>query len=480
MVSYNPTGISLSPSEKDILMFLYTSRGAKTNQILRYFSSFPTTTEKGNLAKYLASLKKKKMICIQSIADKKEKLYFLSEDGHYLCSNYFKYKKEALLLDGFNGDVGDFPYTHYTPPKNYVSHFLMGIDLMLDVLEVRKKLSWNFRLSSKKKHKLIKNVMKVHKVIPRSSFKVSLYTIKNFNTGIDRRFKDNKSKFKKFVKPLSNILKYRDNLHAAISLVESSKKYYRPDAEILIHDNAYAVELDRGNERKHALKSKFLTYNERFKQLEKNGDPLPTGVLFITPDFPYENARIKRWHSVSSAFLEEVGEYAQKINLVMLTVSEVKKYLYNQTNKLKMKTYDMNLKNAIDKKVITSFGNITNEAYNMLVSFYADTNTRNILYNKPLYTFVHIEGYETKGWAILKELAKEYQLEKSVGKGELQSFVQINPFITFNYKQPIVIHSSFINQHFKSILKYVVYYNLTTGDLKPILLEGIKDSLIDN
>jgi len=116
----------------------------------------------------------------------------------------------------------------------------------------------------------------------------------------------------------------------------------------------------------------------------------------------------------------------------------------------------------------------------MLVSFYADTDKRNILYNKPLYTFVHIEGYETKGWAILKELAKEYQLEKSVGKGDLQSFVQINPFITFNYKEPIVIHSSFINQHFKSILKYVVYYNLTTGDLKPVSLEGLKDNLIDN
>ncbi|MGG3805833.1 replication-relaxation family protein [Metabacillus fastidiosus] len=381
----NVLGYQLSPKMIKTLDFLYTHRAVTIEQITRGLGYKQTYSSYKNLYNLVVKLKDIKLVDSDDIKHSSKHIYYLTKEGHELMTRYKNIPSTKIGM-GFNNDLGYFPYDLYKYPQKQTSHFSLIVELSLHVREFnrlpRLKKITNIRSLAQKRRMTNIRSIKPEKNIKRipSKYKPS----QNIHSNALQN------------KDVHQIL-FRDNLYASQEFMiqeknKSIKLHYRPDAEILINNKLYAIEIDRTTERGRVLIDKFIGYRRYFDYLKQNRNPLPLEIVFITEDRDKDYGLNIRWETLTNMFFKILGEYSTKVNLRLITINETKKFLLGETGKgLKQ------LKGAVDSLAAKNdfifgdtirrlIGEVTGDSYIASRDQYH------------FYYFGKVQGYETINW----------------------------------------------------------------------------------
>ncbi|MGG3854249.1 replication-relaxation family protein [Caldifermentibacillus hisashii] len=291
-----------------LLELLFYYRGMTALQLTKmyYDSENPLPTQKSNIHNYLNKLKKQSLVTSKKLD---ESIYLGSI--YYLTSKGFEAAKEMMNIEvgakesGFillNERSGiptqsDLPYNLYQPPKLQMSHYLLLIDLFI-------QLRIQFNDDEAIDHRL-------------SMYCSTPYTIDSIDYKI------------------------------------------RPDAEVLLpHKESYWIEVDRGTESHSQLLAKFNNYKNFLIYLKENNLEIPfKGIIFVTDAKQRLCGLKRRWANILSAFLKEMYPFDTDLRLILTPLNEVENTLRfemnrNELNESASHLLDENLKLRGYKKML--------------------------------------------------------------------------------------------------------------------------------
>jgi DNA-binding MarR family transcriptional regulator len=374
--------MNLSPKEYMVMEALFVYRGVTIDHLLDILGY----DKKGitNMYKPIQSLTKLGYISAHVISPKRsKKIYYLSSYG---------YSKMLELLEipyghigtGYNQDYGDFSYELYKPPSSQKIHHLLLVEFLI------------------KANKFKKEIEKNQKVEHSFDYRDNRYAARKYMTLVE----------KEGAKP------------------QPKKGQLRPDAEVRFNSNICFVEIDIGTERGTHLTEKFEGYRIYFDHLTKNNQPLPSSILFISEEKNSEIQKNRRWQTISKKFIEALGDYTTSVNLIYETINTVEETLLREytaeTNRnrilAKIRNYDKSKSTpifAIEKKQNFKWGKVN---FSISDSDY-------------LYPYERVEGYETRGWAILWKF-NEYMKNEHIRIESLNNKKGIIPVLFFKNTPP--------------------------------------------
>jgi hypothetical protein len=276
----------LSPKRMDVLKLLYYVRGATAKQLLcmLYPDKFPidlvydreskisNNSTMKNVRQYLSDLKRQGLIEVEPFMmnNRANMLYFLSKEGlDYIMGHLdIEYR---YIGSGFGDDLGYFTYDNYKPPlKRNIFHHLLLVDFFIIVREY------------------------MNNTVP-------------------------------------GTIQYRDNRYSSVDYKVKSKSYkHRPDAELLIEDKLYWIELDRSTESGSSIENKFENFSRYLTHLEEIGHSLPEGIIFITDKKKDLSGKRKRWKTLSTAFYDSMSSFDHRINTIYCDLSELNKIIFQE------------------------------------------------------------------------------------------------------------------------------------------------------
>ena len=264
-------GYSLAPKTERILKLLLCYRGMTAKQLAFIFFQTEqiTLSQEKSIYNDLAKLKKQGLVKSLRLQQNVSKgsLYYLSQAG-------YDYVKDSLNIragqtatgwlppDYGEYDVADLSYDVYLPPLKQTAHHLLLMEFFKE-----------------------------------------LYTHSD---------------------KVGETITHRHNLYAA-------RKYktpegmirYRPDAEIIINNKIFTIEIDRATESHEQLKQKFQTYRQYFETTANDKEAEhPAGILFIVESRRREQGIQRRWHNILSAFYSVLRDYSHRLNLILTTIDQ--------------------------------------------------------------------------------------------------------------------------------------------------------------
>lgn len=295
----------LSVRDKDILSTLFRYRGMTALQLTQkvHKSLEPRNSQKSMIHNYLKRLKEQKIITSKKLED-----YVGLGSVYYLTPNGFKLTKDLLNIEiGQKGDGytfadeidgyhthADLEYSIYKPPLEQIAHHLLLIE--------------------------------------------SLIKIDFLNT--------------------DELIDYRLSMYATREYIyKNGVGKLRPDAELLIGDRNFFIEIDKGTEGYQQLYEKFINYRHYLSQLETS--KLPSSIFFITDKKRQLYGLKRRWTTILVAYLNAMGEMATKVNLILSPINKLEGTINFEINRPKYK------KLALDK--VRDF--LSNQGYSS-INFY--------------------------------------------------------------------------------------------------------------
>lgn len=257
-----------SVKQKEIILLLFKTRGADANQIIRALYGTITPTNKTKIYELLKKLEIKKFIEYTTYKSSKgdRRFYYLSKQGlERLYADYDIEDKQKGT--GLYGDWGHFIYYLYKPPLRNIQHYLMCVDLMIDIYQIIKQYP---------------------------------------DTKID--FAHNLYAANKIVKP--------------DFIITKGDSYYFAEVDRL-HERGKQLN------KKFACYSKyFKSLIDEHKQLPTVIYfivPNPSRPK----ESKFDAHQQKRYENVVKAFIEECKEYANKVDVCFVTINEFKEVLQN-------------------------------------------------------------------------------------------------------------------------------------------------------
>lgn len=270
-------GYNLTNRAESILTILLSYRGVTAKQLtqLLFSSSDFTLSEEKSIYNSLRKLKGQGLVSAHKLQANvaNGSLYFLTPRGYEITLdllNIDESKKGTgwLPYDYFSDfPLADLSYEIYSPPKKQVAHHLMLTEFFIRLNEV--------------------NTVEGEPVLHRSNLYASL--------------------------------KY--NCKAQGGMIVNR---YRPDGEIRINTERFAIEIDRAMESHEQLVSKFKTYKQYLDHCKDIGEPDPiSGIIFIVESARRFHGIKKRWTSILSAFFKTLDEYKDEVNLILCPMDSV-------------------------------------------------------------------------------------------------------------------------------------------------------------
>lgn len=449
-------GFQLSPKQINALEFMYIHRAVTMTQITRGLGYKNTYTSYKNMYNSILKLKKDKLVDSNPQKNTLEHTFYLTSEGHDLMTRY-KGIHPTKKGTGFFHDLGYIPHDLYKYPQKQFSHFKLIVDLSIEVQEFNRlprmserktnihSLSKSERLSNIRFKVAERGLSNIHSYSRTRNFRLP----NNFKTGFPAYSRVNSDVHK---------VAFRDNLYSAkdFKVKEKNKTIkvkYRPDGELLINDKIYSVEIDRSTERKNALIDKFKGYKRYFDYLTQENQPLPAAIVFVTEERNRDFGLAIRWESISNAFFSGIGDYANQVNLKLITIDKTKQFLLNELSnslfKLKIGIESLASRGNLrfGKTILRYNGPITNNMYAV--------NKDNQFY----YYFGKVDGFETLGWMRAVEFKKDIDHVNIEENGKVID--NIVPVLFFSDEFSQVAGQSLLAKN-KKLFDKTLYFNLKT------------------
>lgn len=357
---------SVRVTERDfrVLEGLFEFRGMTIIQLLRLLD-LSEKTGRSNMYRTLNKLYKMGLVDFDIIGSgDKKSMYFLSPKGYSFMLNKL-YVPDGYVGKGFGRDFGCFSYLLARPPKRYKKHHGVVVDVLL--------------------------------------------AAKEFKRDVDSK------------QPNHNTFDYRDNRYASrnyTTLVEGngSKPYnmmmnLRPDAELLIHSEVYFIEVDMGTERGEKIRSKFEGYKAYFDYLIKSNNPLPAGIIFVVEELNRSAPTMRRWHSLVEKYIDVMGDYAGRVNLMIESVERFEKLLakeyyrggrYESSLTLLRKSINQDGYKGTGIKYFNRETGLIKLGEVLFVISELDSS-------KTLFIYHRVDGFETLGWILLQKFMERLE-----------------------------------------------------------------------
>lgn len=275
-------GYKLTNYTIKMIDFLYIYRGMTALQLseMLYPAGYTASQEK-SVYNHLRKLKKQGLVESLKLQQNVNpgSLYFLTVKGVDVAKESLNvipgHYGHGFVKKHFKGNrksLGDLSYDVYKPPLKQIAHHLMSIDFFIQL-----------------------------EGLSGVDHRIGLYAKKAFHPPL----------------PLSSV-----------------KSVIRPDAEISIEEiGNYFVEFDRATEGHEQLRKKFSNYADYCEHLKDKEQPLPLGILFVVESKRMTYGMDRRWENVLSAFFEEMREFSDEVNLIMLTLDDVRETVLFEINR---------------------------------------------------------------------------------------------------------------------------------------------------
>lgn len=129
-------------------------------------------------------------------------------------------------------------------------------------------------------------------------------------------------------------VQHRNNLYAKRELVDRQHRtMLRPDGEMVIRNENYMIEIDKGTESHAQLIEKFKNYyNYCTEYYSHFGNYDVKSIVFIV-NGAHGGHLQRRWNNVLAAYYKAMGELHDKITLYLVLESEFEKFVTIETNK---------------------------------------------------------------------------------------------------------------------------------------------------
>ncbi|MEK4023640.1 replication-relaxation family protein [Sporosarcina sp. FSL W7-1283] len=264
-------GYQLSNKTERLLKLLISYRGMTAPQLARMFFATHdlTLSQEKSIYNDLAKLKKQGLVKSLRLQQNVSKgsLYYLTPNG-YDCTKELLNMREGQQGEGWmpaedgDYDLADLSYDLYMPPTKQAAHHLLLMDFFTEL-----------------------------------------------HTGSDE---------------LGEVLRHRHNLYAAVKYhTPKGSQQFRPDAEVLIDDQLFTIEIDRATESHEQLVQKFLTYRQYLDTHANQPDRKQLhGILFVVESRRREQGIRRRWHNILAAFYKVLHPYSHQLNLILTTMDQ--------------------------------------------------------------------------------------------------------------------------------------------------------------
>ncbi|UQD53391.1 hypothetical protein C0971_16215 [Bacillus methanolicus] len=359
------------------LLFYYRALNGKQVAEMHYVPHGPTESQRKSIYNYLAKLKKQGIIASRKIEGDRNagSLYYLTAKGYELAKDLLNVEGGSntgfILMNELQGTPtqADLPYDLYKPPFQQLHHHLLLNEFFI-------------------------RLRRMEEVVDHRG---SIYSARNYT-------------------------------------VDGKSQKLRPDAEILLPDHrSYFIEIDRSSENHSQLRNKFKNYKDYFDWLLANKKALPAGIIVVVEEKRKMYGFNRRWINVLTAFLEEIGEYATGLNLLMTTVSEVAKTLWFEIHRRKI--------NEIAKVMIKDHFE-TNGFHKVISVDYKKELFLSYAFHHKSYTLIFsriTNQYESINYALYKKFLTEltnYQRNEAL-KG--YNFAGTSQFIVYDESEPFLL-----------------------------------------
>lgn len=247
---------------------------------------------------------------------------------------------------------------------------------------------------------------------------------------------------------LGETITHRHNLYAARKhRIREGIIQYRPDAEILINDKVFTVEIDRTTESHEQLKQKFHTYRQYFETIANDSaKELPAGIVFIVESRRREHGIQRRWHNILSAFYSVLSDYSHQVNILLTTIDRVAETLWIERER---ETYRSQIRDHIKSYIEP----------NQRVHFLSNTS-----HTEPLTAIVTDETDTYR--LLLCDVAQEY--ESAIYRKQIH--FQDRQLTGYKQKQFTIQNRNVAFKDHKTVLFYPTYRPLIVDSFKTYTL----------
>lgn len=418
-------GYNLTNRAETILTFLLSYRGVTAKQLthLLFSSSTFTLSEEKSIYNSLRKLKDQGLVSAHKLQANvaNGSLYFLTSRGYEITLDLLNIdegkKGNGWLPHDYYSDfpLADLPYEIYSPPKKQIAHHLMLTEFFIRLEQVK--------------------TLDDEPVLHRSN----LYASLKYN--------------------------YKEQ-----GLMKVNR--YRPDGEIRINTNRFAIEIDRAMESHEQLVSKFMTYKHYLDHCKeiKETDPI-SGIIFVVESTRRFHGIRKRWTSILTAFFKTLHEYKDEVNLILCPMDSVAKTIEIEGRRSVDGVKKEDIVSSIFKKE-----NILNP------SIYTYTKTKEFsfayTFDQSTYKIWYCEmsheyesGIYAKYLSFIEKRLAPLQDKQQYPKIKDYSFERLSPVIMYDHFQPFIVtnfeHYNLNPQLAKQLSKFkeVIYFH----NLNPII-----------
>ncbi|MCM3612703.1 replication-relaxation family protein [Planococcus sp. MERTA32b] len=386
-------GYNLTSRAETILTTLLSYRGATAKQLtqLVFSPSTFTLSEEKSIYNSLRKLKDQGLVSAHKLQANvaNGSLYFLTSRGYEITLDLLDIdegKKGSGWLphDHFSEfPLADLPYEIYSPPKKQIAHHLMLTEFFIRLEQVK--------------------TLDREPVLHRSN----LYASLKYN--------------------------YKEQGFMKVNR-------YRPDGEIRINTDRFAIEIDRAMESHEQLVSKFKTYKQYLDHCRdtQESDPL-RGIIFVVESARRFHGIRKRWTSILSAFLKTMGEYIDEVNLILCPMDNVARTIELEGRRGVDEVKKMEIVTSIFKKENIVKKNIYHYTESKEFSFAYTFNhsTYKIWFCEMSHEFE--SGIYTKYLSFIEKSLSALKDSKKHPVIKDHSFERLSPIIVYDHFQPFIV-----------------------------------------
>lgn len=414
-------GYNLTDRAESILTILLSYRGVTAKQLtqLLFSSSTFTLSEEKSIYNSLRKLKGQGLVSAHKLQANvaNGSLYFLTSRGYEITLDLMNIdegkKGTGWLPYDYVSDfpLADLPYEIYSPPKKQVAHHLMLTEFFIRLEQVK--------------------TLDGEPVLHRSN----LYASLTYNYKEQGVMKVNR---------------------------------YRPDGEIRINHNRFAIEIDRAMESHEQLVSKFKTYKQYLDHCKDTLEPDPiNGIIFVVESNRRFHGIRKRWTSILSAFFKTMDEYKDDVNLILCPMDSV------------ARTIEIEGRRSVDsvrkRDIVTSIFEKEN-IVNPHIYTYTKTKEFSFAYtiNQSTYKIWFCEmshefesGIYAKYLSFIEKRLSSLKDKKQHPEIKDHSFARLSPIIAYDTFQPFVVTNfehynvnPYLARQLSSLKEIVYFHNL--------------------
>lgn len=414
-------GFTITDRSESILTILLKYRGVTAKQLLQllFSSASYTLSDEKSIYNSLRKLKEQGLVSAHKLQANvaNGSLYFLTPRGYEIMLDLLDIDAGQrgngwLPFDDFSDlPFADLTYEIYSPPKKQVAHHLMLTEFFIRLREV-----------------------------------------KTLN---------------------GDPVLHRSNLYASLKYSYKEKgvmkgNRYRPDGEIRINSDRFAIEIDRAMESHEQLVSKFETYKQYLDHCKNTKDPDPIkGIIFVVESARRFHGIKKRWTSILSAFFKTMDEYKDEVNLILCPMDRVARTIEVECRRIGDGARKKDIVKSFFEKEKIENPHIYHDAKTKEFSFaYTfDQSTYKIWFCEMSHEF------ESRLYAnYLLFLEKELPSLKSSQQYPVikeYSFERISPIIVYDYFQPFIVTSfehynvnPYLAKQLSSLKEVAYFHNL--------------------